>query len=286
MVGFFYKQKIMRYNKKYRKNLFHLIMLTTIFLVSCKEKKERETVKVIINKERTREDVAELLSKLMNDDIENYRKYLFNEDSLQKFGKDSATIMSAIIPNTYLVFKGTSAGKVLKKILDYENVFWDSTRKEKAQKLGFTPHQIITIASIVEEETNKEADKGKIASVYINRLQQGMKLEADPTLKYAINDFSLKRILLKHKDMAANSPYSTYANIGLPPGPICTPSTKTIDAVLNAPKTDYIFFVAQPNFSGLSNFTKDYQEHLKNAKSYHLFLDSLAKAKKPQQLDY
>jgi UPF0755 protein len=107
-----------------------------------------------------------------------------------------------------------------------------------------------------------------------------MRLEADPTLKYAINDFTLTRILLKHKDMAAKSPYSTYANFGLPPGPICTPSTKTIDAVLNMPKTNFIFFVAKPNFSGLSNFTNDYIVHLKNAAVYHKFLDSLAKAKK------
>jgi UPF0755 protein len=255
------------------------ILACIVLATACKEK-PKETIKVVINKLRTREDLAKKLAITMEDKVENYRNYLLNDDSLKKIGKDSATIMSAIIPNTYLVYKGTNAAKVLKKIMDYEAVFWNVDRKAKAEKLGLTPHQVVTLASIVEEETNVDADKGNVASVYINRLKLGMKLEADPTLKFAIDSFGLKRILLKHKEMAASSPYSTYANKGLPPGPICTPSTKTIDAVLNAPATDYVFFVAQPNFSGFSNFTKDYTVHLKNADIYHKFLDSLEKARK------
>ncbi len=261
---------------------FFLILLLPIVMTSCSEKKKRETVKIVINKLRTKDDLAKKLATIMQDSVENYELYLQNNDSLKVFGKDSNTIMSGIIPNTYEVFKGTEAKKVLKKILDFEAVYWNAERKAKAAKLGYTPHQIYTMASIVEEETTKEEDKGKIASVYLNRLKKNMKLEADPTLKFAINDFSLTRILLKHKDMAAQSPYSTYAFAGLPPGPICTPSTKTIEAVLNAPETDYIFFVAQPNFSGLSNFTADYKVHLQNAAVYHKFLDSIFIARKGQ----
>ena len=129
------------------------------------------------------------------------------------------------------------------------------------------------MASIVEEETNKEQDKGLIASVYMNRINAGIKLQADPTVKFAMKNFALKRILLKH--LAYDSPFNTYQNAGLPPGPICTPSTKTIDAVLNAPQTNYIYFVAKPDWSGLSNFCQSYQEHLVNAKKYQHFLDSV-----------
>jgi UPF0755 protein len=139
---------------------------------------------------------------------------------------------------------------------------------------------VYTLASVVEEETNAESDKGKIASVYLNRLKKNMRLEADPTLKFALNDFELERVIQKHKELTAASPYNTYTHGGLPPGPICTPSIRTIDAVLDAPETDFIFFVAQPNNSGLSNFTADYNEHIKNAVIYRKYLDSIGIKKK------
>jgi UPF0755 protein len=122
------------------------------------------------------------------------------------------------------------------------------------------------MASIVEEETNKKEDKYKIASVYLNRIRLGMPLQADPTVKFATKDFGLKRILRTHLQIV--SPYNTYLNKGLPPGPICTPSPETIDAVLNAPKTNYIYFVASSRFDGSSEFTTNYTDHLKVAREY------------------
>ena len=139
--------------------------------------------------------------------------------------------------------------------------------------MNFTPEEVYTIASIVEEETNKQSDKGLIASVYMNRIKKGMKLEADPTVKYAMRNFGLKRILHGHLDYP--SLYNTYQHTGLPPGPICTPSITTIDAVLDAPQTNYIFFVAKPEFNGYSNFAATYQEHLVFANAYRRALDSL-----------
>jgi UPF0755 protein len=133
------------------------------------------------------------------------------------------------------------------------------------------------MASIVEEETNKPEDKGLIASVYINRINKGMKLEADPTVKFAMRDFGLKRILYAH--LTYPSPYNTYQHTGLPPGPICTPSAQTIDAVLNAPETNYIFFVAKADFNGYSNFAATYEEHLKFAKAYQQALNELIRKK-------
>ncbi|MBL0144431.1 MAG: endolytic transglycosylase MltG [Chitinophagaceae bacterium] len=171
----------------------------------------------------------------------------------------------------------SSVSKIFKKLYVEQEKFWTSERKQKAHGLNLSPRQVYTLASIVDEETNNEADKGKVASVYLNRLETGMKLEADPTVKFAMRDFGLKRILTKH--LSYPSAYNTYQHTGLPPGPICTPSGKTIDAVLNAPQTNYIFFVAQPNFSGLSNFASNYQEHLGYAKIYQVWIDSLLRAR-------
>ena len=126
-----------------------------------------------------------------------------------------------------------------------------------------------------------EADKGKIASVYINRYHKGMNLGADPTVKFALKDFSLKRILFQHLSVA--SPYNTYRNKGLPPGPICTPSIETLDAVLNAPITDYLYFVAKPDFSGYSNFSSNFAEHSKYAKQYQQALNDYLLRKKTQE---
>ena len=147
--------------------------------------------------------------------------------------------------------------------------------------MQLTPKQVYILASIVEEETNKQEDKGKIASVYINRMKKGMKLAADPTVKFALKDFALKRIY--HKHLAIESPYNTYQITGLPPGPICTPSIKTIDAVLNSPETDYLFFVARSDFSGYSDFASSYQQHEAYAKAYQQALDSLVRSRQQDE---
>jgi UPF0755 protein len=153
--------------------------------------------------------------------------------------------------------------------------FWTVERKEKASRLGLTPVEVYTMASIIEEESTKKKDKPLIASVYVNRIEKGMTLSADPTLKYALRDFGLKRIRFKHIDAAGNSPFNTYRVKGLPPGPICTPSQETIDAVLDAPKTTYLFFCARPDFSGYHDFASDELQHMANARAYQRALDSL-----------
>jgi len=134
-------------------------------------------------------------------------------------------------------------------------------------------HQVFTLASIIDEETNNEIDRPKIASVYINRLAKNMPLQADPTVKFGLKDFGLKRILYGHTQTP--SPYNTYLNTGLPPGPICTPQAETIDAVLNAPKTDYLYFVANSTFDGTHVFTSDYDDHMKYARLYQAALTKL-----------
>ena len=235
---------------------------------------QQTPVKLVINKLRTAENLAHLIGKNFEADSAVVMAYLENRDSLLKFNVDENTAMTLVIPNTYEFYWSTPTGKILKKLSDERDAFWKrNNRLKKAEDMALSPNQVYTIASIVEEETNKNDEKGNVASVYINRYHKGMPLGADPTIKFALKDFSLKRIYFKH--LAVVSPYNTYRNKGLPPGPICTPSTKTIDAVLNAPKTDYLFFVARSDFKGYHTFSVSYAEHQKNAAIYQKALDEL-----------
>ncbi|MGB3089871.1 MAG: endolytic transglycosylase MltG, partial [Chitinophagaceae bacterium] len=171
--------------------------------------------------------------------------------------------------------------KIFQQFYTAYQKFWTSERKIKADTLHLTPLQVISLASIVEEETNKKADKYNIASTYLNRIRIGMKLQADPTVKFAMKNFALKRVLGVH--LKTDSPYNTYMYAGIPPGPICTPSPETIDAVLDAPKTEYLYFVASHKFDGTSVFTTNFNDHLKYARLYQQELtrrmDSVSKAK-------
>lgn len=230
-------------------------------------------VRLVINKIRTKEELAGKLGRQLEADSLEIIRFLLNNDSLKTFGLDTNTVITTFIPNTYEIYWNGPFAKLMKRMTDQQQKFWEGRRTAAAQAHGLTPLQVYTIASIIEEETNKKEDKGLIASVYINRLNKGMKLEADPTVKYAMRNFALKRILKGH--LQYDSPYNTYQHTGLPPGPICTPGIQTIEAVLESPKTDYIFFVAKPDFSGYSNFASTYPEHLVYAKAYQRALDSL-----------
>ena len=233
----------------------------------------QEPVKLVINKLRTKEDFASKIGKNFECDSTSVINFITNNDSLLKFDLDTNTFMTIIIPNTYSINWNGDVKKIISRFKKEHDNFWSAERLSKAEKLNLSPEQVYTVASIVEEETNKVEDKELIASVYTNRINKGMRLEADPTVKYAMRDFGLKRILYGH--LQFQSPYNTYRNTGLPPGPICTPSPATIDAVLNQPKTNYLFFVAKPDFNGHSNFATTYEEHKKFARQYQQALDSL-----------
>lgn len=238
-------------------------------------------VKLVINKLRTKEDLAKLIAKNFAPDSIAVLNYLNTNDSLKQFGVDSNTVFSIILPNTYSFYYYTPLTKILAKVKNARDVFWDAKdRQIKATALALTQTEVYTLASIVEEETNKEVDKGNIASVYLNRYNKGMKLAADPTVRFAMNDFTIKRVYEKY--LLIESPYNTYRNKGLPPGPICTPSASTIDAVLNAPKTDYLFFVANADLKGGSHFSSNYAEHLQYAKAYQKALTIYLEKKQAQ----
>jgi UPF0755 protein len=232
-------------------------------------------VNLVINKIRTNEDLATLISKNFEADSTDVLEFINNDDSLAKLDVNSSTLMTIVIPNTYTLFWNTPPGRIFRRLKSERDNFWEKNdRLNKAKELGFTPTQVYTIASIVEEETNKHDEKGNVASVYINRYRAGMPLGADPTIKFAMKDFGLKRIYLKYLDV--QSPYNTYRVTGLPPGPICSPSAKTIDAVLNSPKTDYMYFVAKSDFSGYHTFSRNYAEHLQHAKEFSKAQDEQA----------
>lgn len=228
--------------------------------------------KLVINRIRTKPELAKLISHNFKPDSLSVMRYLESNDSLKKFGVDTSTVFTMIIPDTYLFYWNTSLNRIFRRLAESHDAFWaKNQRAEKAEQMGFSQQDVYTLASIVDEETNFESDKYKIASVYINRLHTGMPLQACPTIKYAMNDFTLTRIYEKY--LSNPSPYNTYRRKGLPPGPICTPMPKTIDIILDAPKTDYLFFVAKSDFSGYHHFSSNYDEHMKYAKEYQKKLD-------------
>lgn len=186
-------------------------------------------------------------------------------------GVDKANYAAHFLPDTYEFYWTEAPDKVVSKIAAHYDAFWTGERRKKAEALHLTPEQVSTLASIVEEETNKADERPVVARLYLNRLARGMKLQADPTVKFAVGDFSLKRILNKHLEV--RSPYNTYMYPGLPPGPIRIPLAATLDAVLDAPHNDYIYMCAKEDFSGYHNFASDYAAHQANAKKYRDALD-------------
>lgn len=229
-------------------------------------------VKLVINKLRTKEDLAGKLGHLFEFDSSEVTRFILSNDSLKVYGYDTNTVMTNIIPNTYELKWNGNFKRIFIRMMDERKKFWNEERIQKAAAKKLSLEQVYTLASIVEEESNLPEDRKLIASVYINRNNRNMRLQADPTVKYAMRNFGLKRILFGH--LKYPSPYNTYQVLGLPPGPICTPSPKAIDAVLNAPETKYIFFAAKPNLKGEHNFSENYTEHQTFAKQYQLALDS------------
>jgi UPF0755 protein len=279
--GFFFDKLLAQ--AKYKSNVkagrYEIKNNTSMYaLIKMLKAGKQSPVRLVINKLRLKEDLAGKIGKTFEIDSLEAINFLNNKDSIAAYKLDDNTLMSAVIPNTYELNWNSSFKKIFSRLKSEQEKFWNADRLQKAKAKNLTPLQAYIIASIVEEETNKTDDKPLVASVYTNRLIKGEKLQADPTIKFAKKDFLMTRILFS--DLKFESPYNTYLHAGLPPGPICTPSTKSIDAVLDAPKTDYMFFVAKPDFKGYSNFAVTYAEHQVFAKAYQQALDSLIRSRK------
>ena len=249
--------------------------MNLLTLLHMLDKGRQTSVNLVITKLRTKEDLASLVGKKLECDSSSFIEFLNNADSLKEYKLDSNTVMTAIFPNTYSYFWNTTPEKVFKKLFANYKMYWTPERIQMAKEHGLTPATAYIVASIVEEETNRRDDKPNVASVYLNRLHKGMKLAADPTIKFALRNFELKRIYEKY--LQVESPYNTYKYAGLPPGPICTPAPETLEAVLEAPATNYLYFVAKPDFSGYSNFSETFEQHLRFAKAYQKSLDEQMK---------
>lgn len=229
------------------------------------------TVTVTFNNVRLMSELAHKVSAYFPWSAEDF---IHAADSiLPTYGFKTGQAPAAFWPNTYQFYMSATPAQVVTKLVEERNGFWNEERRAKAKSLGFTPVEIATIASIAEEESANAAERPVIARLYMNRLKKGMKLQADPTVKYALGDFSLKRIYQKHLEY--ESPYNTYRVNGLPPGPIRIPDGVTIDAVLNSLPNNYIYMCAKPDNSGTHNFTDNYNTHLANAKAYRAWVDSL-----------
>jgi UPF0755 protein len=242
---------------------------------------QQEPVNIVILKFRTREALAAAIGRKLETDSAAFVSFLNNPDSIAQYGVDTNNVMSIIFPDTYTYFWNTTPRKIVNKFYEAYRKVWTQERLNKAAAKGLTATKAYILASIIEEETNDPADKPLMASVYLNRLNKGMRLGADPTVKFALRDFELRRIYEKH--LAVESPYNTYRVAGLPPGPICTPTLETVDAVLNAPATDYLYFVARSDFSGAHVFTASYNDHLKYAKEYQQALNAQIEKRKAKE---
>ncbi len=229
-------------------------------------------VKLAFNNQERLENLCERLSSQIEPDTTKLLTTFYDSEFLKKNGFTKQTVFVMFLPNTYEVYWNISAEKFRGRMLDEYNRFWTKERTAKAAALNLTPVQVITVASIVHKESVKKSERPTIAGVYLNRLNQGMPLQADPTVIYALklrdNDFDqiIKRVL--YNDLFINSPYNTYKNTGLPPGPIAMPDVDAIDAVLNAEKHNYLYFCASVEKFGYHVFASTYEQHQVNAKKY------------------
>lgn len=231
----------------------------------------QEPVNVTINNVRTLEELAQKISAQIETSADELLQLLTDSVYIREHGFDRQTVLGMFLPNTYEFWWNTSADGFFKRMNKEYDRFWNQERRGRAREINLTGNQVITLASIIVNETNKEDEYRRIAGVYINRLNQGMRLQADPTIKYALGDYARRRVL--RRDTYIESPYNTYMHYGLPPGPIALPSVKAIDAVLDYERHSYVYFCAKEDFSGYHNFARTLEQHNKNARLYQKALN-------------
>ena len=222
---------------------------------------------------RTREELAGKVTTHLKMDSVTLLRALEDSAFLAPYGLNKETSRCLFIPNTYEVYWNITVEQLFNRMQREYNTFWNESRRAKADSLGLTPIEVAIVASIVEGESHNKRELPLIASLYINRVHKGMPMQSCPTIKYAVGDFKLKRVLFSHLEV--ESPYNTYKNPGLPPGPIRCPAPETIDIVLNAPKTDYLFMCASPELNNTHIFSSSYRAHSVAAQQYRHTMDTI-----------
>jgi UPF0755 protein len=245
--------------------------MNNIDLIKTLRRGTQEPVRITFNSVRTVEDLAERLSAQLMTDSEDLMALLGDPDYCATMGFTPQTIAAMFIPNTYEIYWNISAENLLRRMKREYDAFWTDARVLRAQRIGLSPLQISVLASIVEEESAATDEYPVIAGLYINRLHRGIPLQADPTVKFALGDVSLQRILNEH--LTVDSPYNTYLHTGLPPGPLRIPSITGLDAVLNYSKHNFLYMCAREDFSGRHNFAATLAEHNRNAERYRSALN-------------
>ena len=245
---------------------------TNLDLVRLLRRGQHYPVKFTFNNTRTVDQFVEKVGNKFFFEPEELAALLHDRNYMQKFGLSDTTSVCLFIPNTYEIYYDITAEEFLDRMNGYYQQFWNEQRKAMASEIGLTPVQVATLASIVEEENMRPSEKAIIAGLYINRLNKGMLLQSDPTVKFAIGDFARKRIL--NADLQIDSPYNTYKYKGLPPGPIRIPEASTMDSVLHYRHHNYLYMCAKEDFSGYHNFTASAAVHAQNAARYRAALNS------------
>lgn len=240
-------------------------------LVNLLRSGEQSPLMVTLNNMRFTEDVASIASRKLDLDSADLMAYLRDAQYLSKYGFDPSRVKALFIPNTYEFYWDTDEVEFIERMAVEYKKFWNDERKAKARKLNLTQTEVTTLASIVEKETLIPEEKPRVAGLYLNRLRRGIKLQADPTVVYAVGDFEINRVLKEH--LKVDSPFNTYKYEGLPPAPICIPEISSIDAVLNAESHSYIFMCAKADFSGYHAFATNLREHNRNARAYQKALN-------------
>ncbi len=272
LVSFSFLSKAKGYHERIKPGMYLLKSnMSNSEAINLLRSGNQSPVQITFNSVRKIDELAEKLTVTLQMDSAKMAPYLLSDSIAKSYGFTAETFISMFLPNTYEVYWTISPEKLLDRMKKEYDKFWTQERISKAESKGLTPAEVVTMASIVDAETNMMSEAPRIAGVYINRLAKGYKFQADPTLKFAMNNFELRRIL--NKDMEFDSPYNTYKYLGLPPGPINMPSIAAVEAVLNAEEHRYLYFCAKADFSGYHTFANTLIEHNKNARALHTVLN-------------
>lgn len=273
LLSFSTLAKLMKYDQHVKpgRYLLHADM-SNLEAIRLLRSGNQTPVDITFNNIRLKHELAERLCKNLQADATKFEALLNDEAVVKKYGFTTENVLTMFLPNTYQLFWTTTEQELLDRMHQEYEKFWTAERRQQADSLRMTPVEVSILASIVESETNKPDEAPIVAGLYLNRLNRNIALEADPTLVFAAQDFTIKRVLNKHKEI--DSPYNTYKYTGLPPGPIRIPSPRAVNAVLEYQDHNYIFMCAKEDFSGYHNFATNLRAHAANARRYQQALSN------------
>ena len=267
LISFSFLAKIMDYDEQIKPGRYMLKEnMSNLRAIQLLKSGAQDPVSITFNNVRLIPELAEKITRNLGMTPQEFETAVVQFAMSNSYGLNKNNVLVMFIPNTYKVYYNIVPEALVKRMYQEYEKFWTDERKEKAKKIGLTLTEVSVLASVVQAESVREDEAPTIAGLYMNRLKQGIPLQADPTLVFAVGDFTLKRILNVHKEI--DSPYNTYKYAGLPPGPINMPEISSLEAVLNFKPSDYLYMCAKEDFSGRHNFTSDYKEHMNNAIRY------------------